>query len=113
MPNYTAPLNDMSFVLFDVLKAQDLSLLPGYEDANEEMIRAVLDESAKLAENILQPLNQSGDIEGCHYDPETKSVTTPKGFKEAYRAFAEGGWSGLSASTEYGCLLYTSDAADE
>jgi alkylation response protein AidB-like acyl-CoA dehydrogenase len=102
MPQYTAPLNDMSFVLFDVLKAQDLSLCPGFEDANEEMIRAVLDEAAKLSENILQPINQSGDIEGCHYDPETKLVTTPKGFKEAYKAFAEGGWSGLSADPEYG-----------
>jgi alkylation response protein AidB-like acyl-CoA dehydrogenase len=102
MPNYTAPLNDMSFVLFDVLQAQQLSLCPGFEDANEEMIRVVLDEAAKLAENIFQPINQSGDIEGCHYDPETKLVTTPKGFKEAYKAFAEGGWSGLSASTKYG-----------
>jgi alkylation response protein AidB-like acyl-CoA dehydrogenase len=102
MPQYIAPLNDMSFVLFDVLKAQDLSLCPGFEDANEEMIRAILDEAAKLSENILDPINQSGDIEGCHYDPETKLVTTPKGFKEAYRAFADGGWSGLSASPEYG-----------
>jgi alkylation response protein AidB-like acyl-CoA dehydrogenase len=102
MPNYTAPLNDMSFVLFDVLQAQQLSLCPGFEDANEEMIRVVLDEAAKLTENIFQPINQSGDIEGCHYDPETKLVTTPKGFKEAYKAFSEGGWSGLSASTEYG-----------
>ena len=95
MPHYTAPLNDMSFVLFDVLKAQDLSLCPGFEDANEEMIRAVLDEAAKLAENILQPINQSGDIEGCHYDPETHSVTTPKGFKEAYKSFVDNGWPGL------------------
>ncbi|MGR6872610.1 acyl-CoA dehydrogenase C-terminal domain-containing protein [Pseudomonas sp. HK3] len=102
MAHYTAPLNDMNFVLFDVLKAQDLSQCPGFEDANEEMIRAVLDEAAKLAENVLQPINQSGDIEGCHYDPETKAVTTPKGFKEAYRTFAQGGWSGLSASPEYG-----------
>jgi len=102
MAHYTAPLNDMNFVLFDVLKAQELSKLPGFEDANEEMIRAVLDEAAKLAENVLQPINQSGDIEGCHYDPETKAVTTPKGFKEAYQTFAQGGWSGLSASTEYG-----------
>jgi alkylation response protein AidB-like acyl-CoA dehydrogenase len=102
MAHYTAPLNDMNFVLFDVLKAQDLSQCPGFEDANEEMIRAVLDEAAKLAENVLQPINQSGDIEGCHYDPETKAVTTPKGFKEAYKTFAQGGWSGLSASPEYG-----------
>ncbi len=102
MAHYAAPLNDMNFVLFDVLKAQNLSQCPGFEDADEAMIRAVLDEAAKLASNVLQPINQSGDIEGCHYDPETKAVTTPKGFKEAYKAFAEGGWSGLSASTEYG-----------
>jgi alkylation response protein AidB-like acyl-CoA dehydrogenase len=102
MPQYIAPLNDMSFVLFDVLKAQDLSQCPGFEDANEDMVRAVMDEASKLAENIFQPINQSGDVEGCHYDPETKLVTTPKGFKEAYKAFAEGGWSGLSASPEYG-----------
>jgi alkylation response protein AidB-like acyl-CoA dehydrogenase len=102
MPNYNAPLDDMNFVLFDVLKSQKLSNFPGFEDATEDMVRAILDEAAKLAENILQPINQPGDIEGCHYDPETKSVTTPKGFKEAYRSFAEGGWSGLSASTEYG-----------
>ncbi|NRA23839.1 MAG: acyl-CoA dehydrogenase C-terminal domain-containing protein [Oleispira sp.] len=102
MPQYTAPITDMSFVLFDVLKAQELSQCPGFEDANEEMIRAILDEAAKLSENILDPINQSGDIEGCHYDAESKLVTTPKGFKEAYRVFADGGWSGLSASPEYG-----------
>jgi alkylation response protein AidB-like acyl-CoA dehydrogenase len=102
MAHYTAPLNDMNFVLFDVLQAQDLSKCPGFEDANEEMIRAVLDEAAKMAENVFQPINQSGDIEGCHYDPETKAVTTPKGFKEAYKTFAQGGWSGLSASPEFG-----------
>lgn len=102
MAHYTAPLNDMNFVLFDVLQAQNLSKCPEFEDANEEMIRAVLDEAAKMAENVFQPINQSGDIEGCHYDPETKTVTTPKGFKEAYQTFAQGGWSGLSASPEFG-----------
>lgn len=102
MANYTAPLNDMHFVLFDVLNAQNLSLCPGLEDATEDMTRAVLDEAAKLAENVLNPLNQSGDMEGCQYNPDTHEVTTPKGFKEAYQTFAQGGWSGLSASTEFG-----------
>jgi len=102
MANYTAPLNDMNFVLFDVLQSQNLSKCPGYEDATEEMTRAVLDEAAKFAENVFQPTNQTGDIEGCQYNPETKEVTTPSGFKEAYKTFAQGGWSGLSASTEYG-----------
>ncbi|EAT12816.1 acyl-CoA dehydrogenase [Bermanella marisrubri] len=102
MASYKAPLNDMNFVLFDVLKADGLSQLPGFEDATEEMIRAVLEEASKFAENVFQPTNQDGDIEGCQYDPETHNVTTPKGFKEAYKTFAEGGWSGLSATTEYG-----------
>jgi len=102
MANYTAPLNDMHYVLFDVLKTQGLSELPGLEDATEDMTRAVLDEAAKLSENVLNPLNQSGDMEGCQYDPETHSVKTPSGFKEAYQTFAQGGWSGLSATTEYG-----------
>ena len=102
MANYSAPLNDMHFVLFDVLKAHSLSECPGYEDATQDMIRVVLDEAAKMAENVLQPINQQGDIEGCQYDPETKLVKTPTGFKEAYKVFAEGGWSGLSASPEYG-----------
>lgn len=102
MANYTAPLNEMHFVLFDVLQAHKLSELPGLEDATEDMSKAVLDEAAKLSENVLNPLNQSGDIEGCQYDPVTHSVTTPKGFKEAYQTFAQGGWSGLSATTEYG-----------
>jgi len=102
MPNYRAPLNDMKFVLFDVLKAEHLSELEGFEYATQDTTLAVLEEAAKLAENVFLPTNQVGDIEGCHYDPDSKTVTTPAGFKEAYQQFAEGGWSGLSASVDFG-----------
>lgn len=100
MPSYTAPIEDIRFLLHDVLKADELSSLPGYEDMNLELIDTVLEEAAKLAENELFPLNQVGDKEGCTY--ENGVVRTPTGFKEAYNQFREGGWVGLSADPDYG-----------
>ncbi len=102
MNHYKTPLDNINFVLFDLLKAGDLSKLPGYEDAPEDIQRAVVEEAGKLAETALQAVNTSGDREGCQYDPESKTVTTPRGFKEAYQQYSQGGWSGLSSSTEYG-----------
>ena len=84
----------MRFVLFDVLKAGQLAELPGFADATHDVVDAVLEEAGKFAENELQPLNRSGDEEGCRY--ENGVVTTPKGFKEAYAKFVEGGWTGLA-----------------
>lgn len=100
MPVYKAPLEDISFVLNDVLNAEQLSKLPGFEDATPDLISSVLEEAAKLCENVLQPLNRSGHEEGCHY--ENGVVRTPKGFKEAYETYREGGWQGLAFDTEYG-----------
>jgi len=100
---YQAPLRDMQFVLYEVLNGdQVLPSLPGFEDATREIMDAMLTEGAKLAENVMAPLNTSGDREGCQYDPETKSVTTPSGFKEAYKQFAENGWTALASPVEYG-----------
>jgi alkylation response protein AidB-like acyl-CoA dehydrogenase len=101
MPIYNAPLDDIRFVLNDVLKASSLAELPGFEEATNDLIDPVLEEAAKVCQDVLFPLNQSGDQEGCvrHDDG---SVTTPKGFKEAYQTFIEGGWTGLSADPEYG-----------
>lgn len=100
---YQAPLRDMQFVLYELLNGdQVLPELPGCEDATREIMDAMLTEGAKFAENVMAPINTSGDREGCQYDPETKSVKTPVGFKEAYQQFAENGWTALSADAAYG-----------
>ncbi len=100
MPSYKAPLADMRFLLRDVFKVEELSKLPGYEEATPDLIDSILEEGAKLCEEVLQPLNQSGDAEGCHFD--NGNVKTPKGFKEAYDTFTQNGWMGLSCKKEWG-----------
>ena len=100
MPRYTPPIENIKFILHDVLNAGQLADLPGYEDANEELIDQIIEEGGKLCSEVLFPLNQSGDQEGCTY--ENGVVRTPKGFKEAYDTFAENGWCGVSADPEYG-----------
>lgn len=100
MPVYNAPLENMKFVLHDVLGVEKLSALPGYGDATPDMIDSILEEAAKICEEILFPLNQSGDKEGCTW--ENGKVRTPKGFKEAYDAFSQAGWCGAVADPQYG-----------
>src|SRR5262245_29183392 len=101
MPVYKAPVDDAMFLLNDVFQVSRYNNLPGFADATPDLIEAVLGEAAKLAEEVMQPINQSGDEEGCKRHDDG-SVTTPKGFKEAYRQYAEGGWMGISAPTEFG-----------
>ena len=100
MPVYNAPLDNIRFILNDVLDAGAVSKLPGHEDATPDLIDSILEEGAKICEEVLFPVNQSGDKEGCAL--ENGVVRTPKGFKEAYQTFADGGWCGLSADPEYG-----------
>ncbi len=101
MSRYAAPLREMRYVLFDVLQGESFfNTLPGAEHANRELVDAVLDEAAKFNEQVLAPLNKTGDQEGCHWNAGV--VTTPKGFKEAYAQFVDGGWSGLTAPEAYG-----------
>ena len=100
MATYTAPLRDIRFVLHEVLNSGAVASLPGYEDATPALMDAVIDEAAKLGEQVLFPLNLSGDAEGCTY--ENGVVRTPKGFKEAYRQFIEGGWTSLACDPAYG-----------
>ncbi len=100
MPSYRAPLDDIRFVLNEVIGAGELAKLPGYADATPETMDSILGEAAKICEEVLFPLNQSGDEEGCHFSGGT--VTTPRGFKDAYKMFRESGWTGLSCKTEYG-----------
>ena len=101
MPSYKAPVEDTIFLLRDVLGYERHGNLPGFADAPLDVVEAVLGEAGKLAEGVFQPLNRSGDLEGCKRH-EDGSVTTPKGFKAAYGALREGGWIGLSAPTEFG-----------
>jgi len=100
MPVYSPPSENIKFILHDVLNASSLAELPGYEDVSEDLIDQIIEEGGKICENVLFPINQSGDQEGCTY--ENGVVRTPKGFKEAYDTFASGGWCGLSGDPEYG-----------
>ncbi|EKF20092.1 acyl-CoA dehydrogenase C-terminal domain-containing protein [Nitratireductor pacificus] len=101
MPSYRAPVRDTLFVLNDVIGYGNHDNLPGFADASPDIIEAILTEGAKLAENVMQPLNRVGDQQGCtrHADG---SVTTPKGFDDAYRQYCEGGWMGLAVPAEFG-----------
>ena len=101
MARYSAPLRDMRFVYHELFDSSDISALPGFEEATPDLIDAVLEEAAKVCENELFPINRSGDEEGCRYH-QGGDVTTPSGFRECYRAYAEAGWIGLSSDPQYG-----------
>ncbi|MEP6881654.1 MAG: acyl-CoA dehydrogenase family protein, partial [Dokdonella sp.] len=103
MTSYTAPIKDIRFALNEVLGAEALfQRLPGFESATPDIVDAVLDEAAKFAEQVLAPINWSADQEGCTLDKATASVRTPKGFKEAYAKFVEGGWPALTTPAAFG-----------
>ena len=101
MPSYKAPIEDVKFILQDVLGIDRYNNLAGFAEASPDVVDAILQEGAKLCEEVIAPLNLPGDQEGCRRNPDG-SVTTPKGFKDAYKAYAAGGWMGLSAPAEYG-----------
>ncbi|MFW7269631.1 acyl-CoA dehydrogenase C-terminal domain-containing protein [Gluconacetobacter sp. Hr-1-5] len=101
MPSYKAPVEDMMFVLKDVLGAgQVFAEIPAYAEIDTDVVENVLEEAGRFCTEILQPLNMSGDAEGCRL--EDGVVRTPKGFAEAYAAFSDAGWGGLSASPDHG-----------
>ncbi|GAB2534263.1 acyl-CoA dehydrogenase C-terminal domain-containing protein [Rhodanobacter koreensis] len=103
MTAYKAPLDDLRFALFDVLGAEKtLTSLRGGEAHSRDLLDAVLEEAGRLSEQLLAPTNGPADEEGCHFDKASQSVTTPKGFKEAFKQFAEGGWTGLTNPEKYG-----------
>ncbi len=100
MPSYKAPLADIRFVLEDLLDVGQLAALPGYADATPDLLIDVIGEAANFCEQVLAPLNQAGDAEGCHY--ERGAVRTPRGFREGYAAFINGGWTAMVAPPDYG-----------
>jgi acyl-CoA dehydrogenase len=101
MPTYKAPVDDALFLLNDVFHLDRYGNLPGFADASPDIVEAVLREAAKFSEEVLTPLNRVGDKEGCTRQPDG-SVTTPTGFKDAYKQLVEGGWVGISVPAEFG-----------
>jgi alkylation response protein AidB-like acyl-CoA dehydrogenase len=103
MPTYTPPLRDMQFVMHELLHVMDdLQQIPKHAELDADTVNAVLEEGGKFAAEVLHPLNVSGDAEGCQLDRTSHAVTTPKGFKEAYRQYIDAGWAALACDTEFG-----------
>ncbi|MBI1779080.1 MAG: acyl-CoA dehydrogenase C-terminal domain-containing protein [Proteobacteria bacterium] len=100
MPSYKAPLRDIRFVMDELLELDQRPRLPGHEEITPDTVNAVLEAAATLSEEVLFPLNRSGDEEGSVF--ENGVVRTPKGFKKAYEAFTAGGWTGLACDPAYG-----------
>ncbi len=98
--SFSAPIRDMQFVLNELAGLSEIASLPGCEDVTRDLVDAILDEGGKFASGVLAPLNQTGDREGAHWNNGV--VTTPAGWKNAYKAFTEGGWSAISGPSEFG-----------
>jgi alkylation response protein AidB-like acyl-CoA dehydrogenase len=100
MPIYRAPIEDFRFLFNEVLELEKQRDLPGFADLDPALVDDILINAGKFCEEVLQPINHSGDEEGCHF--ENGVVRTPKGFKDAYKAYCEAGWGGLTAPVEHG-----------
>ncbi len=100
MPIFTAPTKDFEFLLNDFLKVEEHKHLEGFEEVDSSLVSSLLAEGARLCEEVLFPINQSGDAEGCHF--KDGKVTLPKGFKEAYQTYIESGWTGFTCDKKYG-----------
>ncbi|MDB5480920.1 MAG: acyl-CoA dehydrogenase [Caulobacteraceae bacterium] len=101
MPSYKAPVEDSLFLLNDVFRIDRYANLPGFSDLSPDIIEATLTEAAKLCEQVIAPLNRVGDVEGCTRHDDA-SVTTPRGFRDAFRQLADGGWVGITSPTDFG-----------
>ncbi len=100
MPTYKVPIDEMRFLLERVHHVEQLTGLEGYQEMSPDLLMSVLEEGARLCEEVIAPINQSGDAEGCHF--ENGAVRTPKGFREAYDAYRAGGWTAMTSAEEYG-----------
>src|SRR5216683_103805 len=103
MPVYKAPVEDVLFLLNDVFHIERFANLPGFADASPDVVEAIVGEAAKFCEEVLTPLNRIGDRQGCRRG-EDGAVTTPEGFRQAYRQVVDGGWIGISVPPEFGGL---------
>ena len=101
MPSYKAPIREVLFLLNDVFEVERYSNLPGFSELTADTLQPMLEEAGKLSEGVLAPLNRIGDVEGCNRHPDG-SVTTPKGFQQAFQQYVAGGWMGVTAPEEFG-----------
>ncbi|HEX7054489.1 MAG TPA: acyl-CoA dehydrogenase N-terminal domain-containing protein, partial [Burkholderiales bacterium] len=100
MSRYQAPLKDIRFVLNELAGLSEVAKLPGYEDASPDTVDAILEEASKFASEVLDPINYSGDQEGSIW--KDGAVRTPRGFKEAYQQYVQGGWNALPFEAQWG-----------
>ena len=100
MSTYAAPIRDMKFVINELVGLGQISALPGCEEVTSDLVDAVLEEAGKFAAGVLDPLNKSGDLTGARFDNNV--VTAAPGFKDAFRKFSEGGWTGLNCDPQFG-----------
>jgi len=100
MSNYSAPLRDMQFVMRELAGLDEITRLPGNEDVTPDLVDAILEEADKFAAGVLAPLNRSGDQHGARW--HDGEVTTAPGWKEAYRQFAESGWTAVACDPRHG-----------
>jgi 3-(methylsulfanyl)propanoyl-CoA dehydrogenase len=103
MPVYKAPVEDVLFLLNAVFHIERFANLPGFADASPDVVEAIVSAVGTFCEEVLAPLNRIGDRQGCRRGQDG-SVTTPEGFKQAYRQVVEGGWIGISVPPEFGGL---------
>ncbi len=101
MPTYQAPVDDALFLINDVFHIERYDNVPGFSEASPDLVAAVLEEAGKFCSEVLAPLNRIGDKQGCKRHDDG-SVTTPEGFKDAFKRLVEGGWIGLSCPTDFG-----------
>jgi len=100
MNDYRAPIKDMRFAMDELAGFKELSQIAGYEEATPDVADAILEEAARFAGEVIAPLNQVGDKQGCQLTPN--GVTTPPGWKEAYKQFCEAGWNGIASPADFG-----------
>ncbi|HEV8644468.1 MAG TPA: acyl-CoA dehydrogenase N-terminal domain-containing protein, partial [Burkholderiales bacterium] len=100
MSTYAAPIRDMKFVINELVGLDQISALPGCEEVTPDLVDAVLEEAGKFAAGVLDPLNKVGDRTGARLNDDV--VTAAPGFKEAFRQFSEGGWTGLNCDPQFG-----------
>ena len=98
---YKAPVRDLTFILYEVLEIDRYTNQPGFQDVSSELAQQILEEAGKFADEVIAPINNPGDKEGCHW-AEGGVVTTPKGWKEAYHQMVEAGWPSLMMDPAYG-----------